>query len=458
MSYSILIVDDNKGILSALKLSLSHHFDNVVTLDSPKTLMSTMNENSFDVVLLDMNFKTDINTGNEGLYWLGQIKKNFAVEVVLFTAFGDVELAVTGIKQGAYDFLLKPWDNEKLLKTLLDAAKHSKSLRKNKKSGHANVVAAADETPLFWGSSPKMTALRGMVEKMAHSMANILITGENGTGKDVLAQEIYRLSDIDSNGNRLNKPFVPVDMGSMPETLFESELFGHVKGAFTDAYQDHVGKFELANGGTIFLDEIGNIPLHLQSKLLRVLQNRVMTRVGDNKLIPINIRLICATNANLETMVREGKFREDLYYRVNTIKLQLPSLRERKEDIVPLAEMFVGRFSEQYEKDIIAISPEAQAVLTECQWGGNVRELQNCVEKAVILCDDDILRPSDFQLNYLNFWKPQDENSCNATLDDIEREAISSVIKMYNGNLSLVAKHLDISRQTLYNKIKKYDL
>ncbi len=440
-----------------MKLSLSHHFDKVVTLDSPKTLMSTMNENSFDVVLLDMNFKTDINTGNEGLYWLGQIKKIFAVEVVLFTAFGDVELAVTGIKQGAYDFLLKPWDNEKLLKTLLDAAKHSKSLKKNKKSGFADVVAA-DETRLLWGNSPKMTELRVMVEKMAHSKANILITGENGTGKDMLAQEIYRLSDFDADGNRLNKPFVPVDMGSMPETLFESELFGHVKGAFTDAYQDHVGKFEIANGGTIFLDEIGNIPLHLQSKLLRVLQNRVMSRVGDNKLIPINIRLICATNANLETMVREGKFREDLYYRVNTIKLQLPPLRERKEDIVQLAEMFVGRFSEQYEKNIVGISPEAQSILTECQWGGNVRELQNCVEKAVILCDDDILRPSDFQLNYLNFWKPQDENSCNATLDDIEREAISSVIKMYNGNLSLVSKHLDISRQTLYNKIKKYDL
>jgi len=445
MNHSILIVDDNRGILTALKLTLGHDFKNITTLSSPKTLVSELSENQYDVVLLDMNFTEDTNTGNEGLFWLSEIKRRFDIEVVLFTAYADIELAVTGIKRGAYDFIVKPWDNEKLIKTLLDAAavktRHAASLHTN-------------DHGMYWGNSVAMQSLRRLVEKAAPSDATVLITGENGTGKDLMAKEIHNLSF------RKSMPFVAVDMGSMPETLFESELFGHVRGAFTDAKTDRAGKFETANKGTLFLDEIGNIPLHLQAKLLRVLQNRTITRIGDNKEIPVDIRLVCATNMDIEKMVKDGTFREDLYYRINTIKLQIPSLRQRSEDIVPLAEIFTQRFANQYNKTINGISNEAKETIGNCQWGGNIRELQNCIEKAIILCDSDILQTSDFQLNYLEYWKPKKpaEVEENATLDEIERNAILNVMKKYDGNLTLVAKHLNISRQTLYNKLNKYGL
>lgn len=457
MNHSILIVDDNRGILSALKLTLSHDFKNITTLSSPKTLVSELSENQYDVVLLDMNFTEDTNTGNEGLFWLSEIKHRFDIEVVLFTAYADIELAVTGIKRGAYDFIVKPWDNEKLIKTLVDAA--NLTLKKRKQNNalgktHCGASLQPLNPGMYWGNSSAMQSLRRLVEKAAPSDATVLITGENGTGKDLMAKEIHNLSF------RKSMPFVAVDMGSMPETLFESELFGHVKGAFTDALADRAGKFEAANKGTLFLDEIGNIPLHLQAKLLRVLQNRTITRIGDNKEIPVNIRLVCATNMDIEKMVKDGTFREDLYYRINTIKLQIPSLRQRSEDIIPLAEIFTQRFANQYNKTINGISSEAKETLCNCSWGGNIRELQNCIEKAVVLCESNTLQTSDFQLNYLGYWKPEEpaESEDNATLDEIERNAILNVMKKYDGNLTLVAKHLNISRQTLYNKLNKYGL
>ena len=443
---NILVIDDNRSILVALKLLLSGKFDIVTTLSSPKTLLSVMREHDYDVVLLDMNFNDKTNTGNEGLFWLSEIKKNFTAEVVLFTAFGDIELAVNGIKRGAYDFIVKPWDNERLVKTLSDAAK----MRKSNDKGHDN--KDKDDAPLFWGTSPAFQMTKSIIQRVAPSDASILITGENGTGKSMIAREIHQQS------LRRNMPFVTVDIGSLSGTLFESELFGHVKGSFTDAYSDHIGKFELANNGTIFLDEIGNIPLNLQTKLLHVLQDKTVSRVGDNKEIPINVRLICATNMNLQNMVMKGSFREDLFYRINTINIKVPSLRECKDDIVPLAELFMHRFAKQYNKNITGIDDDAKMQLSKYQWGGNIRELRNCMERAVILCASDKLDTSDFQLNFLDYWTPDTEEEDIGTLDDIEKNAIMNVIKKYEGNLSLVAKHLGISRQTLYNKINKYGL
>lgn len=415
MKNNILIVDDNVGVLSALKLVLSRDFDNIITLSSPKTLISTLRQNEIDVVLLDMNFLEKANTGNEGLFWLSEIKRYFSCEVVLFTAYGDIELAVNGIKRGAFDFIVKPWDNEKLRQTLLDAAKLAKSKSKTKE--HTNILPV-DDIEMFWGETDKMQQLHLLLRKTASSDANVLITGENGTGKDLLAKEIHL------NSKRSKNIFLPVDMGSISETLFESELFGHVKGAFTDAKSDHEGKFETANNGTLFLDEIGNIPINLQSKLLRVLQDRTITRVGDNKPIPIDIRLVCATNMNLIQMLHQGKFREDLYYRINTIHLHLPPLRERKEDIVPLAKIFMQHFANQYNKNIVDISDEAKDLLINNQWGGNIRELKNCIEKAVVLSETSILQLSDIQSNFLNHWLPEhieysyEEN----TLEEIEKK------------------------------------
>lgn len=458
MNHSILIVDDNRGILSALKLTLSHDFKTITTLPSPTTLVSELSENQYDVVLLDMNFTEDTNTGNEGLFWLSEIKRRFDTEVVLFTAYADIELAVTGIKRGAYDFIVKPWDNEKLIKTLVDAANLTIKKRDKNAETHRSTSQYQNENEsvnrMFWGDSAAMQSLRRLVEKAAPSDASVLITGENGTGKDLLAKEIHNLS------LRKSMPFVAVDMGSMPETLFESELFGHVRGAFTDAKSDRAGKFEAAGKGTLFLDEIGNIPLHLQAKLLRVLQSRTITRIGDNKVIPVDIRLVCATNMDIEKMVKDGSFREDLYYRINTIKIQLPSLRQRREDIIPLAEIFIQRFANQYNKTLNGISDEAKETLVNCKWGGNIRELQNCIEKAVVLCDSTTLQKSDFQLNYLELWKPEEPAKAeeDATLDEIEKNAILNVMRKYDGNLTLVAKHLNISRQTLYNKLNKYGL
>lgn len=394
-----------------------------------------------------MNFNTDINTGNEGLYWAGEIKQMMPeVEVVLFTAYADIALAVEGMKRGAFDFIVKPWDNEKLVATLIAARdKARKAMGRDAKKEEDKAAT------MYWGSSRAMAVIQKTVDKIAPTDATVLITGENGTGKDVLAREIHARS------LRSEKSMVAVDAGAITETLFESELFGHVKGAFTDAHTDHVGKFEQADGGTLFLDEIGNIPLHLQAKLLRVIQSRSVVRVGGSQAIPVNIRLICATNMDLEQLVREGRFREDLYYRINTVHIALPALRERREDIVPLAERFISQFAEKYHRPLIGLDDSAKAVLENGRWSGNIRELQNCIEKAVILSEGTTLTAKDIQLE-----QAKAGTSAAGTLKEVsdaeEERLVREAVLRSNGNISAAAKMLGISRPTLYSKMKKYGL
>ena len=452
----ILVVDDNQGIRNALKLLLPPYFAEVESIASPKILVSTMESFRPDVVLLDMNFNTDINTGNEGLFWTSELKKMYPeVQIVLFTAYADIALAVEGMKRGAFDFIVKPWDNEKLIATLQAAlgtpSNSPKGERKTGRNNHHTPFGGQDgdsEVCMFWGNNQTMAEIRRNIEKIAPTDATVLITGENGTGKDVLAREIH------ASSSRKHKPMVCVDAGAITETLFESELFGHVKGAFTDAHTDHIGKFEQADGGTLFLDEIGNIPLHLQAKLLRVLQNRTVTRVGSEKQTPIDIRLICATNMNLEQMVNEGRFREDLYYRINTMQMHLPALRDRCEDILPLAELFLKRYAEKYRRSVETISAEATQRLTTHAWSGNIRELQNVIEKAVILSEGKALLLKDLSMKTPSLATP----SVSQTLVEAEEKTIRSTMARCNGNLSMVAKELGISRPTLYSKLKKYGI
>lgn len=441
----ILVVDDNAGIRSALNILLPMRFAEVELIASPKVLMETMRQFQPDAVLLDMNFETDTNTGNEGLFWLSELKRNFPdVEVVLFTAYADIALAVEGMKRGAFDFVVKPWDNAKLLATLETACK------KHRKAA-ANEVTNTTP-PMQWGKSEGMKNLRHMVGMAAPTDATVLIMGENGTGKDVLANEIHRLS------NRSTKPMVSVDIGAITETLFESEMFGHVKGAFTDAHADHIGKFEQANGTTLFLDEIGNIPLTQQAKLLRVIQNRTITRVGDTRPIPIDIRLICATNMDLAKMVKEGRFREDLFYRINTMVLQLPPLRERKDEIVSLSELFIKRYATKYHRTANSLSDEARKLLLRCRWSGNIRELQGCIEKAVIYSESEQIQAADLQIRASELMEEKTPKLKNETLESAEEQVIRNAMRQYNGNLTLVAKALKISRPTLYNRLKKYGI
>ena len=457
----ILIVDDNAGIRQALKILLPLHFAEVETLPSPVTLVTTLEKFKPDVVLLDMNFNTSINTGNEGLYWAGEIKKMMPeVEVVLFTAYGDIQLAVEGMKRGAFDFIVKPWDNDKLIETLTAARdKARKAMKRDARSGPGmtgtgtnGVIPGLTGDPMFWGTSKPMAAIRKTLEKIAPTDATVLITGENGTGKDVLAREIH------AHSLRAEKPMVAVDAGAITETLFESELFGHVKGAFTDAHTDHVGKFEQADGGTLFLDEIGNIPLHLQAKLLRVIQSRSVVRVGGSQAIPVNIRLICATNMDLEQLVREGRFREDLYYRINTVHITLPPLRERREDIAPLAERFIGQYAQKYHRPLIGLDPSALAILESSRWSGNIRELQNCIEKAVILSDGSELTAKDLQTDARSGPGMTTSGTLKAINEADEERLVREAMERSNGNISSAAKMLGVSRPTLYAKLKKYGL
>lgn len=444
---TILIVDDNRNILTTVRMLLDPIFHNIITIANPNSIPAKLREEHPDVVLLDMNFSSGINSGNEGLYWLREIKSlSPKTEVVLFTAYADIQLAVTGIKEGAADFIVKPFDNEKMISTLLEARNKNKTADKamGKHSGKAA------QSVMYWGDSEAMTNLRHVVEKVAATDANILITGENGTGKEVLANEIHRLSA------RSCKKMLPVDMGAISETLFESELFGHVKGAFTDAKVDKPGKFELADGSTIFLDEIGNLSYSLQAKLLTALQRRSIVRVGGSTQIPINVRLVCATNRNLQQMVNDGEFREDLLYRINTIHLELPALRQRKADIVPLANRFLRQYGDMYNKTNLRFSDEAERKLTSLPWYGNIRELQHAIEKAVILSDGGMISAEDIDGgNQTRREKPLEEVQ---TLDEMECRMIEKTIKECEGNLSVVAARLGISRQTLYNKIKRYGI
>jgi DNA-binding NtrC family response regulator len=441
----LLIVDDNTNILSAVKMLTENYFEKVITLDSPKSLVSTIQTESPDVILLDMNFHAGINTGNEGIFWLNEVNNKFPkIKVVLFTAYADIDLAVRAMKDGAFDFIVKPWNNEKLIETLQNAYNEGREKKKPSKPNDT-----ANESPMFWGNSPEMLRIKNIVERVAATDANIMITGENGTGKEVLAREIHRLS------SRRNNEMISLDMGAIPETLFESELFGHKKGAFTDAHSDRMGKMEAANNSTLFMDEIGNMPLHLQAKLLTALQNRNITRLGTNSPINIDIRLITATNRNLFEMAEKAEFRQDLLFRINTIHINIPPLRNRKEDIIPLAEMFLKRYSEKYKKDNISISKSAEDRLMNHRWDGNIRELQHTIEKAVIMCDDNVINPEHLGL-YQSVSSSSYDNG--STLEDVERRTIAEAINSNNGNLSLVAQKLGITRQTLYNKIKRYGL
>ena len=440
---TLLIVDDNRNILSAVKLLANGYFAKVVTLSSPTTLLSTIAAEQPDVLLLDMNFNAGINTGNEGIFWLKEAKAKFPqLRVVLFTAYADIDLAVKAMKHGAFDFVVKPWNNDKLIETLMNA------LNSTKEKGKKTVKPVRKEVPMFWGASAEMAHIRAIVERVAVTDANVLITGENGTGKELLAREIHRLSA------RAGKEMVSLDMGAIPESLFESELFGHKKGAFTDAYGDRDGKMVAASGSTLFMDEIGNLPLHLQAKMLVALQNRMVTPVGGNVPQTIDIRLVAATNCDLFAMVDKGEFRQDLLYRINTIHINLPPLRKRAVDIVPLAGIFLKHYCEKYGKDLLEISQEAAAKLTAHTFEGNIRELQNIMEKAVIMCDKGEILPEHLQIHV----SQGRVRGVASTLEDMERTVIAEAIESCGGNLSMVAQRLGITRQTLYNKIKRYGL
>jgi DNA-binding NtrC family response regulator len=450
---NILIVDDNKSILSALEILLTPEFHIVTTISDPNQILTELRRKGYNLVILDMNFKSGINTGNEGIYWLGRIKEtNPEMSVVMITAYGDVELTVKALKAGATDFVLKPWDNDKLLATLksalqLNLSKKEVTQLKEREKGLKNEINR--EQKFIIGSSPKLMKVLNMVRKVAKTDANVLITGENGTGKELIAQEIHRLS------KRIGEVMVSVDMGAITETLFESELFGHVKGSFTDARENRPGKFEIADKGTLFLDEIGNLTFHLQAKLLAALQNRQISRIGSNHIIPIDIRLICATNKNLESMVNEGLFREDLLYRINTIQIEVPPLRERENDILVLADFFLRMYISKYNKPNLKINQQAQDKLLKYSWPGNIRELQHSIEKAVIMSENNVLKPEDFfmrsTLSTVNITNE-------LTLEEMEKRMISVSIDKNYGNLSAVAEQLGITRQTLYNKIKKFGL
>lgn len=444
---TLLIVDDNRNILSAVKLLTDKYFEKVITLSTPNQLLTTVRAERVDVVLLDMNFHAGINNGNEGLYWLQELAKQFpSTKTVLFTAYAEIDLAVRAMKIGAVDFVVKPWQNEKLIETLLNAYRLAtgRTGRLPKPQGGGRSGTAE---PMFWGTSRAMTRIREMVDRVAVTDANILITGENGTGKEMLAREIHRLSP------RREREMVSLDMGAIPESLFESELFGHLKGAFTDARADRTGKFEAADGSTLFLDEIGNLPLHLQAKMLSALQNRSILRLGSNVSTPIDIRLVAATNRDLAAMTTSGEFRQDLLFRINTIHIELPPLRERPEDILPLAERFLEHYGRRYAREGVRFTEAAAERLKRHRWEGNIRELQHAVEKALILCDGRTIDADGLQLRETP--RPAAES---ATLEEMERRMIAEAIESCGGNLSMVARRLGLTRQTLYNKIKRYGL
>jgi len=450
--YKLLIVDDNPGILNSLKLLLKPGFEVIKTISNPNQLNTELEQNDIDVVLLDMNFKAGVNTGNEGLFWLSEIKKKAPLlEVIMITAYGDIELAVKSLKKGAFDFVLKPWDTDKLKATLEAACRLRNSnleLSDLKSREKLHKQDSNKVNPLVPGKSGIMKELMNMVDKIAITDASVLITGENGTGKELIAREIHRRSQ------RSNELFVLVDLSSLSESLFESELFGHKKGSFTNAYEDKTGRFTMADKGTLFLDEIGNIPLNLQAKILTVLQTRVLTPVGSTKEIPVDFRLISATNKNLQEMVAQNQFRQDLLYRMNTIQLRLPPLRDRVEDIEDLAIHFLKIYSKKYNKPGLELNKDAVEKLKKNPWYGNIRELQHTMEKAVILSEGDKLHSSDFMLldNDVTFQNQTE------TLEDMELKMIISTLKKNNFNQNISAEQLGITRQTLYNKIKKYGL
>lgn len=438
---TILIIDDQEEILIAGKLLLKRQFETILTCSDPKKIPQIISENEIDVVLMDMNFRTGYEDGKEGIFWLKEIKKiQFKTNVILMTSYGTVETAVEGLKLGAIDYVLKPWDNEKLVELIKNAVKQHRKAKQTTES---------KEKALFLGKAPAIEKVYKVTNRIAITDATILILGENGTGKTVLAQSIHQQS------KRKNEPFIHVDLGSLNENLFESELFGYVKGAFTDAKQDTLGRFENANGGTLFLDEIGNVPLHLQAKLLQAIQNKEIVRVGESKTRKIDVRIITATNIDLEEAVKNGNFREDLYYRINTISVTMPKLNERKEDIKPLIAYFVEIAAEKYDLELPTINDEILNQLEHYEWNGNIRELQNRIERAVILAENN-----EISMENLGFdsFIPIIPNENLQTLSDIEKQKISERLHFHNGNISKTAEDLGVSRAALYRKLEKYNI
>ena len=450
---SILIIDDNEQIRESLELFLGRHFSHVQTLSSPNNLVHTLENHSFDVILLDMNFSPGKYSGNEGIFWLREIlKKDSDSVIILITAYGKVDLAVNGIKEGAFDFILKPWENAKLLSTIKAGIQLRKSrleLRELKDQQHLLTTDSEQDFKFKKGTSSAIKDIEVIIDKVAETDANILILGENGTGKEVIAREIHRKS------KRNKQIFMSVDLSALTESLFESELFGYKKGAFTDAKEDRAGKIEASNKGTLFLDEIGNLPLHLQSKLLTVLQTKSITRLGSSKSKRIDFRLICATNKPVNKLIHEEVFREDLLFRINTVQIEAPPLRNRKEDILPLSEYFLQVYSKKYNKQGLKITNSAASKLEAYRWPGNVRELKHTIERAVILSNDNKLKPEDFA-----FFDTLNNSSDNDVLNltELEQIAIKKAIKKAGGNISKAAEVLGISRTTLYFKLSKYGL
>ncbi|NNE78300.1 MAG: sigma-54-dependent Fis family transcriptional regulator [Pricia sp.] len=446
----ILVVDDNKSVLSALEILLQFEYKTVNVISNPNQISSFPNLNEYDIVLLDMNFSAGVNSGNEGLYWLREIRKKAPqISVIMMTAYGAIDLAVKALKEGAADFVLKPWNNDKLLATVKSAFELRKSQRQvtqlKQKENNLKQVINQNKNYII-GNSKALNAVLNLVSKVAKTEVNVLITGENGTGKELIARELHKLS------SRNMEVFIPVDMGSISENLFESELFGHIKGSFTDAKEDRAGKFEAATGGSLFLDEIGNLSLQAQAKLLSAIQNKTIVRVGSNKAIPVDIRLICATNENLDKMVADGLFREDLLYRINTIRVEVPPLRERDGDILILADFYLKKFNAKYGKPGLRINQSAQEKLMTYSWPGNVRELLHTIERAVILSEGNVLKPEDFLLNVKSSLSFE---SGPETLEEMELVMITNALNKNEGNYSAAAEQLGISRQTLYNKMKK---
>ena len=451
MEGKILIVDDDKEVLESLELLLKYEFGEVHTLSNPVLLPGRINKGSFDLILLDMNFSAGVNTGNEGLFLLGEIlKEDPEAIVIMITAYGDAELAVRAIKQGATDFIQKPWNADKLIAGLKTAFRLKESRMKVKNLERDNQSLKEDLEklhPVFIGESAPMLEVVRSIRKVAPTEANVLITGENGTGKELIARMLHRES------KRAMEVFVSVDLGSLSPTLFESELFGHVKGAFTDARTDRTGRIESATGGTLFLDEIGNLSLSLQSKLLAVLQRREITPIGSNRVIPVDFRLVTATNKDPFQLAGEQLFREDLLYRINTVRINLPPLREREGDLIVLTEHFLERFARKYDKPGLKIGQKTLDILRAHQWPGNIRELQHAIEHAVIMCETTILSPGDFNLRL-----DKSPGQLSLNLEEVEKRAIEEALRKHRGRLNETFKELGISRTTLYHKMKKYGL
>lgn len=454
-SGTILVVDDDEDVLLAARLLLKPHYQSVQTEKNPQALTTLLKNENFDVILLDMNFEEN-SSGAEGFYWLNQIQKIDPAAVVIFiTAFGDVEKAVRAIKEGAMDFVLKPWQNEKLLATVSAAMQLYKSRQELQRLRFQQKQLSADldnRFPDIIGKSPAIEDVFNVITKVAATDANVLIMGESGTGKELVARAIHRQSQKAQN------VFISVDLGAISETLFESELFGHVRGAFTGAKEDRAGRFEVASGGTLFLDEIGNLPLSLQAKLLTVLQNRQVIRLGTNKAIPIDIRLICASNMPIHKMVEESNFRQDLLYRINTVEIHIPSLRERAGDIPLLTDHFLTAYSKKYNKSIRSVNPDTIRRLQKYRWPGNIRELQHAIERAVIMSDSDTLNPADIALSPISTGAESELLLDSYNLETIEKLTIQKALRKHSGNVSKTAQELGLTRAALYRRMEKYKL